>query len=94
MSPMERTAWLFTRGRESVRLEVRATPAGVQLIVDGPGAASSTHDFPGGTLVEAFREEYERTLLADGFKLQAVAERRGDAEDPPRGSDRRRLDRT
>ena len=43
---MERTAWLFTRNDDSVRLELRTTPDGVQLVIDGPGAVSSRFDFP------------------------------------------------
>jgi hypothetical protein len=69
-----------------VRIEVRTTSAGVQLTIEGPGAANSVHDFPPGTLVERFRGEYEQKLIADGFKLQAVAERRIDL--PGSGPDR------
>jgi hypothetical protein len=89
MSAFERTAWLFTRNQQSVRVELRQTPAGVQLLIDGPGAAASTHDFPPGTSVDSFRDDYERKLLADGFRLQVVAERRTEDSAPP-GADRRR----
>jgi hypothetical protein len=87
---MERTAWLFTRGPESVRVEVRATSEGVQLLIDGPGAIAATHHFPAGTSIESFHEDYEQKLRAEGFKLQVVAERRTDAADPPDGGERRR----
>ena len=80
MSTMQTTAWLFTRDQESVRLELSHSSGGVQLTVDGPGAATATYDFPVGTSVDAFRQDYEQKLLADGFKLQAVAERRADAD--------------
>jgi hypothetical protein len=91
MSAMERTAWLFTRGQESVRMELRTMTAGVQLTIDGPGAATSTHDFPPGTSVERFREEYERKLREQGYRLQAVAERRDDRDAASGDADRRRL---
>ena len=86
---MQRTAWLFTKEQQSVRLELRSKPDGVQLVIDGPGPASSTHEFPPGTSVDGFREDYERKLIADGYKLQIVSERRGGA---PRssGPERRR----
>jgi hypothetical protein len=87
---MERTAWLFTRGPESVRVEVRATSEGVQLIIDGPGAITATHHFPVGTSIESFREDYEQKLRAEGFRLQVVAERRSDDVQPPDGAERRR----
>ena len=76
MSTMQRTAWLFTRDQESVRVELLDTLTGVQLTIDGPGAASATHDFPAGTSMDSFRHDYEQKLLADGFTLQVVAERR------------------
>ena len=88
---MERTAWLFTRGPESVRVEVRATSDGVQLIIDGPGAITATHHFPVGTSIESFREDYEQKLRAEGFKLQVVAERRSEEAEAPPGSERRRI---
>jgi hypothetical protein len=83
------TAWLYTKDQQSVRIELSRTPAGVQLAIEGPGPASSSHDFPTGTSVERFRQEYERTLLEDGYKLQVVAERRGPREGSD-GSERRR----
>jgi hypothetical protein len=90
---MQRTAWLYTRNEESVRLELVATGTGVQLTIDGPGAARATYDFPAGTAVERFREEYEQKLMADGYKLQAVAERRGNPDRGPASTDRRRDER-
>jgi hypothetical protein len=87
---MERTASLFTRNDDSVRLELRTTPDGVQLLIEGPGPASSRFDFPPGTAVDSFRREYEQQLLDDGYRLQVVAERRIPAEAAPRRDDRRR----
>jgi len=90
MSAMERTAWLFTRGGESVRIELSTMAAGVQLTIDGPGPAASTHEFPPGTSVEPFRVEYEKKLQEQGYKLQIVAERRNDPDRAPESRDRRR----
>jgi hypothetical protein len=85
---MERMASLFTRNDDSVRLEVRTTADGVQLLIDGPGEATSRFDFPAGTAVDSFRREYEQKLLDDGYRLQVVAERR--VQDETRSGDRRR----
>lgn len=86
---MEQTAWLFTRNDDSVRLEVRATPEGVQLVIEGPGEATSRFDFPPETSVDAFRRDYEQKLLDEGYRLQVVAERRAQDE-PSRQRERRR----
>ena len=80
MATMERTAWLYTKGGESVRLEVRSHAEGVQFIVDGPGAVLNTFDLPPGTTVASLREEYEKNLLEDGYRLQVVSERRVEGE--------------
>lgn len=86
---MERTAWLFTRDQESVRIELRTTSRGVQLAIEGPGAARSSYDFPVGTAVDGFRRAYEEKLLANGYRLQVVSERRGDVSKKGEGGDRR-----
>jgi hypothetical protein len=87
---MEQTAWLFTKADESVRLEIHDVPEGVQLVIDGPGEASSRFDFPPGTSVDSFRRDYENKLLADGYHLQVVSERRVDVSQVPPGDRRRR----
>jgi hypothetical protein len=87
---MQRTAWLYTRNDESVRMELVATGEGVQLTIDGPGASRAAYDFPAGSSIDAFREEYEARLIADGYKLQAVAERRSNAASRGSGERRRR----
>ena len=58
---MEQTAWLFTKDQESVRLELRDDAEGVQLVIDGPGEATSRFDFPPGTAVDSFRREITST---------------------------------
>jgi hypothetical protein len=87
---MEQTAWLFTKDDESVRLEIRDVAEGVQLVIEGPGETSSHFDFPPGTAVDSFRRDYENKLLADGYHLQAVSERRVDVKQDPTGDRRRR----
>ena len=90
MNMMQRTAWLYTRPEESVRLELVATATGLQLTIDGPGEARTSYDFPAGTAVDGFREEYEQKLVNDGFRLQAVAERRTSPRPRAPGKERRR----
>ena len=73
-------------------MELLTSSTGVQLTIDGPGAARASYEFPAGTSVDGFRQEYEQKLIADGYKLQVVAERRGGSGSRG-GSDRRRRDR-
>jgi hypothetical protein len=87
---MERTAWLFTKDEESVRVEIRSTGEGVQLVIEGPGARISRYEFPAGTAVEGFRSDYEDKLLSDGYRLQAVSERRAEEKPEARSAERRR----
>jgi hypothetical protein len=87
---MERTAWLFTRNDDSVRMELQTSADGVQLVIEGPGEASSRFDFPPGTAVDNFRREFEQKLLDEGYRLQAVAERRVPAGPGGRDGERRR----
>jgi hypothetical protein len=91
---MESTAWLFTKDQNSVRLEIRETREGIQLVIEGPGEATSSYDFPPGTAVESFRKDYEGKLLADGYRLQVVSERRVDDVPPEPTDERRRRRRT
>ena len=91
---MERTAWLFTRDEDSVRVEIRSTGEGVQLVIEGPGARISRYEFPAGTAVEGFRRDYEDKLLSDGYRLQAVSERRAEEKpQAPSGERRRRREK-
>jgi hypothetical protein len=65
-----RTAWLFTRGRDSVRLEVQNAERGVQLIVRGPGVKRATYDFPDTLALLVHQAEMERQLVGLGFFLE------------------------
>jgi hypothetical protein len=92
---LHQTAWLFTRGQDtSVHMEVRERRGGLHLTVRGPGLAVESHHFPDRESLMRFVEEQERELVADGFHLQAVAERRSGVErrgtSRPSTSDRRR----
>lgn len=82
---VERTAWLYTRGEESVAATVDHA-AGPVLIVRGPGKATATHDFIDLNALMEFAEAEEQRLRDEGFQLQAVAERRT-------GQDRRQVSR-
>jgi hypothetical protein len=84
------TAWLFTRGESSVHMEVIERLRGLRVVVSGPGSAFSTHDFPDPDALLAFTQEKERELVASGFQLHAVAERRSGGGTRPAGADRRR----
>ena len=91
-SPDDRipTAWLFTRGESSVHMEAIERANGVRLVVSGPGSALASHDFPDHEAMLAFTRERERALLADGFQLHAVAERRTGGGRRAGGAERRR----
>jgi hypothetical protein len=69
--------WLFTRGRESVRLEVRHSPDRVELIVCGPGIKRETYAFADTLALLVHQAEMERRLVGLGFFLeQFITERR------------------
>ena len=75
--PVQRTAWLYTRGDASVSMTVDdQSAAAAVLIVRGPGTAIATHDFPDLKALMEFAEQQERRLQDEGFHLQAIAERR------------------
>jgi hypothetical protein len=71
------TAWLFTRGRESVRLEVRHSADSVELVVCGPGVKCETYSFADTLALLVQQAEIERRLVGLGFYLeQFITERR------------------
>jgi hypothetical protein len=80
-------AWLFIRGRQSVRIVRREHPNGrADLVVCGPAADEHTHTFSSMAECMQRQAEIEAGLMAEGFMLQTSAERR-------RGADRRRVTR-
>lgn len=89
------TAWLFTRGSESVRIIRIATPAGRHyLLVTGPGGETSVHQSDDTMDCVRHQSEIERRLVAKGYRLErfTTGERRtgSDRRAAPRGFDRRR----
>lgn len=94
MIGLVQTAWLFTRGSQSVRIIRIAQPKGsVRLLVNGPGAESLAQDMDDALECARHQSEIERRLVAQGYQLAsfASAERRagGDRRGAQRGADRR-----
>jgi hypothetical protein len=88
------TAWLFTRGSESVRIiRVGTATGGQYLLVNGPGSETAAHQTE--DVMECVRQqsELERRLVGKGYRLErfTTADRRTgtDRRVAPRGSDRR-----
>jgi len=77
---VQRTASLYVKSDQAVRLEVQEGPGLLRLVVFGPGDAYRTFDFPDDTSLMEYQSMYERGLLDSGFQLQAIAERRSGAD--------------
>ena len=77
------TAWLFTRGAESVRIIRAVSPDGeLRLIVNGPGDASEVHVFDDVLACVSHQSDLERRLVAQGYSLERfTTERRSGAAD-------------
>ena len=94
MIGLVQTAWLFTRGSQSVRIIRVARPNGpVRMLVSGPGNETSMHEADAIECVR-YQSDVERRLVSQGFQLASFtsAERRRgrDRRVAARGSDRRR----
>ena len=74
---IQRTALLYIKDQQAVRLEVHESDGVLRLIVCGPGNAYRAFDFPDDTSLTEYQVTFERGLLDKGFRLQAIAERRG-----------------
>ena len=83
---LDRTTWLFTRDHESIYMQLERRDDGWRFVLYGPGEAWRAHDFSHHEALMAFHASLERDLLAAGFQLQAVTERRS-------GEDRRQVPR-
>jgi hypothetical protein len=61
--------WIFRRGSEAIYLVREASFEACRLWVHGPGAETSTYDFP--DLIQCVRHqgELERKLVAEGFQF-------------------------
>jgi hypothetical protein len=89
---LDQFAWLFTRGEESVRLQIYEQGEGFRLIINGPGPAQVSHEFDSMSSLMIFVTSYQDRLRGNDFKLQASAERRAERREPREGVDRRRSD--
>jgi hypothetical protein len=95
MIGLVQTAWLFTRGTQSIRIvRVARTDGPVRLLINGPGAAESTYDAEDAIDAVRYQLHLERGLVAEGYQLASFrsADRRSghDRRGASRGADRRR----
>jgi hypothetical protein len=65
---------LFVRGDESVR--ITAHPAAMTLQVFGPGRVQKSHEFASAADFGKFLDSFGQQMLANGWTLLDVAERR------------------
>ena len=77
MSSIQRNAWLFTRGSDSIRLLREERPDGCLLAVCGPGTEVLTYAFTNVTECMKRQAEIEQNILAEGYQFgQRSSERR------------------
>lgn len=69
MSTIQRDAWLFTRGSDSVRLVREEDSKGCRLLLYGPGIEVVTHVFSDVTECMKRQAEIEQNLLAEGYQF-------------------------
>jgi hypothetical protein len=97
MIGLVQTAWLFTRGSQSVRI-IRVGRLGSQrLLVNGPGSEATVHETEDSIDCARYQADIERRLVVQGYHLASFisAERRAgrDRRGALRGPDRRHLER-
>lgn len=86
------TAWLFTRGSESVRIVRAVARSGVMhLRVQGPGETSDTREFTDVLACMHYQADLERRLVSQGFTLERFSSDRRAAGPHHRTTERRRL---
>ena len=85
-------AWLFMRNEESVRLQIHEHGEAFKLVINGPGVATTSHEFETISSLMIFVTDYQEQLRGQNFQLQASAERRATPRSvrPDGGPDRRR----
>ena len=92
-----KTASLFTRGSESVRIvRVGAATGPQRLLVSGPGSDCAIHDLDDAADCTRHQSSIERRLVLQGYRLESFAagdRRRSERRVTPRGTDRRHLTR-
>ena len=92
VTPATEVAWLYIRADESVRIEMTRSSSGYRLDVWGPGRARAAHEFDAAPAAISAAEMHKRSLVEQGFALQARAERRagGERRRSPRGPETER----
>jgi hypothetical protein len=87
------TAWLFTRGLNSVRIVRAAARSGVvRLIVQGPGDSTDSREFTDVVACMNYQADLERRLVSQGFALERfTSDRRSSSARRPAAAERRRL---
>jgi hypothetical protein len=84
------TAWLFTKGAQSVRIIRAATLTGeVHLHIHGPGPSQESHTFRDVIDCMQYQADYERRLVAKGFALERFTSDRRSVERRENGHGRR-----
>jgi hypothetical protein len=63
------SGWLFTRGPLSVRIVHEQTATGGRIVIYGPGAEVTSHEFPDMSAVARGQADLELRLLARGYHL-------------------------
>jgi hypothetical protein len=75
------TAWLFTKGPQSIRIIRAATLTGdLHLHIHGPGTSRESHTFQDVIECMAFQADYERRIVAQGFALERFTSDRRSSE--------------
>ena len=74
MELLERVAWLFVRGEETIRVDRSAN--GLAVAASGPGHDRRVFSFADEVTAAEFLNLYERFLAGGGWSLQAFVERR------------------
>jgi hypothetical protein len=88
------TAWLFTRGSESIRIVRAAAGEGaMHLLVQGPGETTDRREFSDVLDCMSYQADLERRLVSQGYALERFTSdrRSGRGSGWLGGRDRRRL---
>jgi hypothetical protein len=79
MTGIPASAWLYTRGLQSVRLVREENSKGCRLFRYGPGTEVATHEFADLTGCMKRQSEIEQSLLAEGYQFeQSLSDRRSE----------------
>jgi hypothetical protein len=76
-TPKPETAWLYTKGPESVRMEALRHRDSFELSISGPGKKRTVLEFGDSAALTVYQTEYESRLVTEGYTLeQYISERR------------------